>query len=166
MNAAAAEGKKSCSAAVGMTPEQLWMRDPREQCKEELLIYREIAQYVFAGLEKAKKETGARGIITEGAAYLPVIAKEAGIPAHRYISVTPTAEFQLFHYSRREWVPYVLEGCKDKAKAFENWMERDILFAEDVRRQCRETGYVSFVSSGETAVGELISKVAAHFGLE
>lgn len=159
----AADNKKCCAAAEEMTPEEIWMRDPAVQCKEELLIYEEIFDYILADL---KKTDCTNGIITEGAAYLPVLAKRHGIPSDRYISLTPTKDFQIFHYSQREWVPYVLAECSDKEKAFENWMERDALFAKAVQQQCGELGYASLINSGDSSAEELIDRVAAHFGLE
>ena len=43
------------------------------------------------------------GIITEGAAYLPELMKQSGVPGSRYISITPTKEFQVTHYRKRDY---------------------------------------------------------------
>ena len=160
MKLAAQDGKRICAQATAMSPEEIWMREPAVQCEEELLIYEEIFEYVLADLKQIDCE---KGIITEGAAYLPKLAKQLGVPFHRYLSVTPAKEFQLFHYSKREWVPYVLEGCSDPAKAFENWMNRDIQFAQAVQQQCKELGYASMVNDGERTIEEMIEWVAGHF---
>ncbi len=106
-----------------------------------------------------------KGIIAEGAAYLPVLMKYLKVPYNRYLAITPTKNFQIFHYSKREWVPYVLQECSDKEKAFENWMERDVLFAQDVQRQCEDIGYLSLVNNGEIGIDELVEMVEGHFGL-
>jgi len=159
---AAEAGKQHCAAIRQMTPEQIWMRDPLVQCEEELLIYQEIFEYILADLEKMNFENG---VITEGAAYLPMLAKKAGVPAGRYLSITPTKSFQVAHYRLREWVPYVLAECSDKAAAFDNWMERDALFAKAVQQQCHELGYVSLVNGGQQSEENLIAGVAAHFQL-
>ncbi len=45
-------------------------------------------------------------------------------------------------------------------------MNRDILFAEDVRRQCGEEGYVSITNDGSRKVEEMVELVTKHFGLE
>ncbi|MBQ7776935.1 MAG: hypothetical protein IJ379_13545 [Lachnospiraceae bacterium] len=97
---------------------------------------------------------------------MPELMQGQKIPKERYICMTPTKEFQIEHYSRREWVPYVLEGCSDKVQAFENWMMRDILFAEAVRKQCEETGYVSLVTDGQRGIEETVELVSRQFGLE
>ena len=159
----ASDKKEICQKVENMTPEQIWMRDPLVQCEEELLIYEEIIEFI---LEDLKQIDCKNGIITEGAAYLPKLVKHINIPVERYISITPSKEFQIFHYSKREWVPYVLAECSDKEKAFENWMNRDVLFAEAVQQQCKELGYVSLINKGEMTVGELVNKVVTHFGLE
>lgn len=162
MKMGASSKKAICLKADAMNPEQIWMRDPLVQCEEELLIYEEIFEFI---LEDLKHIDCKNGIITEGAAYLPKLVKSLDIPFERYISITPSKEFQIFHYSKREWVPYVLAECSNKEKAFENWMNRDVLFAEAVQQQCKELGYVSLINNGEPKVEELISKVVSHFGL-
>lgn len=159
----AADGKPFCARAVQLTPEQIWMRDPQMQCEEELGIYEEIFEYIMADLAKVVDQQGA---ITEGAAYLPVLAKQNQLPFNRYLSITPTKEFQVFHYSQREWVPCVLAECSNPAKAFENWMERDALFAKAVQTQCAEAGYASLVHHGEIPVEEMTARVASHFALD
>jgi len=96
---------------------------------------------------------------------LPRLAKRRNIPYSRYISVTPAKEFQIFHYSKREWVPYVLAECSDKEKAFANWMDRDALFAKVVQQQCGDLGYASLINEGEMSIEEMIDRVAAHYEL-
>ena len=159
----AADGKLCCAMVEKMTSEQIWMREPGVQCKEELIIYEEISEYIQNDLKNAD---GKKDIITEGAAYLPRLAKRLHVPADRYLSITPTKAFQVFHYSKREWVPFVLSECSNQAKAFENWMERDALFAREVQRQCAEVGYVSVINDGKVPVEEMIKMAAEHFGLK
>ena len=150
-----------CNKQEKMNAEQTWMRDPVLQCREELVFYKEIFNFIIADL----KQINSKGIITEGAAYLPAFMKNLNVPKSRYISITPTKKFQVFHYRKREWVPYVLEGCSDKEKAFCNWMDRDVLFAKEVQRQCCEENYVSLINDGTIGIDELISNVIAHFEL-
>lgn len=149
-----------CMKQDSMNAEETWMRESLLQCSEELTFYEEIFEFVIEDLRLIK----GKGIITEGAAYLPKLMKKLNVPKDRYISITPTAEFQISHYKKREWVPYVLEGCKDKEKAFANWMDRDILFAREVEKQCYEEQYVSIINDGGLELDELVGRVAAHFG--
>ncbi len=145
-----------------MNAEQIWMRDPSLQCREEFEFYEEIFEYVLEDLKRIRTKNG---IITEGAAYVPKLIKQSGISANRYISITPTEEFQILHFRKREFVPYVLEGCSDMEQAFHNWMNRDILFAREVQRQCYEEKYASIINDGNITIDELVDRVAAQFGL-
>lgn len=158
----ALKGYPICKKTVEMNAEQIWMRDPLLQCAEELEFYKEVWEYVLADLKQINCKNG---IITEGTAYVPKLIKQLGIPSGRYISITPTKEFQVFRYRNREFVPYVLEGCKDMEKAFCNWMDRDILFAQEVQKQCREEKYTSIINDGSIKIDELVNRAAMHFGL-
>ena len=158
----ALSGYEICKKQKEMNAEQIWMREPSLQCREELIFYNEIFDFILEHLERIKNK---RGVITEGAAYLPELMKKLNIPYNRYISITPTEEFQVIHYRKREWVPYVLQECSDKEKAFCNWMDRDVLFAKEVQRQCKEQQYMSLVNNGEMDIDELVIKVTQHFGL-
>ena len=55
-----------------MTPEEIWMREPKLQCQEEFLIYEEISEFVFDSLQKID----ANFLITEGAAYTPSVMEK------------------------------------------------------------------------------------------
>lgn len=163
MEQGAAQGKPVCSKVKSMTPEQIWMRDPKEQNKEELQIYNEIYEYI---LEDISMISGQSGIIAEGAAFIPSLIKYNNVDQKHYISITPTPEFQISHYKERAWVPYVLEGCSDKDKAFMNWMNRDILYAKVVREQSITMGYTAIVNDGSFSINELEERVCNQFDLE
>ena len=163
MQAGARKGYPVCRKTAGMSAEQVWMREPLLQCREEFDIYRDIFEFVAADLDRIEWKGG---IITEGTAYLPELMKQFGVPGSRYIVITPTKEFQVIHYRKRAFVPLVLEGCSDKEKAFRNWMDRDVLFAQEVRRQCHKENYVSVINDGNMDLDELANLVAAHFELK
>lgn len=162
LQTAAAQGKPACQRATQMTPDEIWMRDPQLQCEEELRIYEEIFDLILADLAALGSQ---QDIITEGAAYLPMLMQRQRIAVDRYLSITPTKDFQVTHYRQREWVPYVLEGCRDKETAFRNWMERDALFALTVQQQCMDAGYVSIVNDGGVSVEDMVEMVAGALGL-
>ncbi|MCI8441039.1 MAG: hypothetical protein HFG27_00710 [Provencibacterium sp.] len=153
-----------CQKQSEWTAEQIFMRDPVLQCEEELLFYEETFPFVCEDLERI---SSGQDIITEGAAYLPGLMKKRGILKERYLSLTPKPEFQVSHFRKREWVfSHILAGCSDSERAFMNWMQRDILFADKVRQQCERTGYSSWINRGEIPAKELAEKVAIHFGLK
>lgn len=158
----AERGCPICGKQTELTPDQIWMRDPQLQCREELAFYREIFPFALADLRRMEDEAG---ILTEGAAWLPCLMREAGVPGSRYIAITPTRAFQEFHYRRRDFVPLVLRDCTDRERAFRNWMERDALFAEEVRNQCRTLGYTSLLNDGSLPAAALADAVIRHFAL-
>lgn len=45
-------------------------------------------------------------------------------------------------------------------------MNRDILYAKEVQRQCSEIGYCSVVNSGTVSIESLTVLIEEHFGLE
>ena len=157
----AASGLPVCRRIRSLSPEETWMRPPQVQCREELAFYAEIAPLLFRRLESL---TGP--VVAEGAAFLPEVMRAWGVAPQRYVAITPTREFQISRYSQRPWVPHVLRDCSDPAAAFANWMERDALFAEEIRRQCALLGYASLLTDGSVSEEERLAQVAAHFGLK
>lgn len=160
----AGKGHEVCARQSKMSFAQILMQRPERLCKEELRIYREIFGFIKEDLRAIRIQDGEKGIIAEGAAFLPGLMGQENVPQNRYVSITPTKDFQVEHYKKREWVPHFLEECPDKERAFQNWMDRDALFAEDVRRQCRENDYVSLVADGAAGIDTMTGIVRAHFG--
>ena len=159
MERAARMGYPACKRCMEMTPDETWMREPSIQCEEEFLVYGEIAAFVFERL----KETEADLIITEGAAYTPQVMGQYG--ADDYISIVPTPAFQISHYREREWVPYILRDCTDREAAFDNWMQRDILFAEKVKAECENKKIPCLVNDGTRTEEEMFAAVEKLFAL-
>lgn len=157
---AADKGYATCKKSVAMTPDEIWMREPLIQCEEEFRIYDEISEFVFEYLETIDADF----IVTEGAAYTPKVMEKYS--PKEYISIIPTKDFQISHYREREWVTYVLEGCSDKQQAFDNWMERDILFAKQVKAECEENGVSCIVNDGARTKEELFKTVKKLFSLK
>ena len=151
-------GLPVCRRIRRMSADENWLRPPQVQCQEEFDFYAEIAPFVA---EKLASLTGPR-VIAEGAAFLPSLMKDA---AH-YIAVIPSREFQLSRYRQRPWVPHVLQACSDKALAFSNWMERDALFAEEVRRQCTQFHLPHLLTDGSVSPVERLQQVASLFHLD
>lgn len=158
----AQKGYPICKKQMEMRAEEIWMRDPLLQCNEEFQYYREVMEFIIDDLKQIRCENG---IITEGAAYAPKIIGELRIPKSRYLSITPTREFQISHFRKRKFVPCVLDGCSDLEGAFQNWMGRDVLFAQEVRLQCEKEGYCSVVNDGSKTIEVMADLVTAHFGL-
>ena len=99
-------------------------------------------------------------------AFLPLLMQAQGIPSTRYIAIIPSRDFQISRYQQRPWIPHVLRDCTDPEAAFANWMERDVLFAEDIRRQCLQAGSSCLLTDGSISPEERLAQVAAHFRLD
>ena len=131
-------------------------RNPEEMADEEWRFYEEIFPYVKSYLIKHQN----RPLLVEGSGLLPHLVKDLECPASSYLCLTPTADFQKKHYIQREWVPYVLEGTTNPEQAFENWMQRDILFAQMVRKEAMKLGYSSLVTDGSQSENQNAEEVA------
>ena len=153
---ASADSQPICLLRQDRSPEQIWMRSPEEMADEEWRFYEEIFPYVKSYLIKNQD----RPLLVEGAGLLPHLVKELECPASSYLCLTPTADFQKKHYKQREWVPYVLEGTTNPEKAFENWMQRDIFFAQMVRQEAMKLGYSSLVTDGNQSEDQTVEEVA------
>ena len=150
---AAERGSPACKSVLSMSSEEIWMRDPEIQCREEFQIYREIAPDVFRGMDAVDAEL----IVAEGAAFTPEVVKARGV--EKYIAIIPTPEFQITHYRQRKWVSRVLADCSDPDAAFDRWMQRDILFAGQIERECAARGIPCIISDGSLSVDRLYQRV-------
>ena len=156
MSQASVDSRPICLLRQDRNPEQIWMRNPEEMADEEWRFYEEIFPYVKSYLIKNQD----RPLLVEGAGLLPHLIKSLEEPAVSYLCLTPTADFQKKHYKQREWVPYVLEGTSNPEQAFENWMQRDILFAQMVRKEAQKLGYPSLMTDGSQSEKETAEEIA------
>lgn len=156
MSQASVDSRPICLLRQDRNPEQIWMRNPEEMADEEWRFYEEIFPYVKSCLIKDQD----KALLVEGAGLLPHLIKSLEEPAVSYLCLTPTANFQKKHYKQREWVSYVLEGTSNPEQAFENWMQRDILFAQMVRKEAMELGYPSLIADGSQSEKQTVEEVA------
>ena len=161
MSQASVDSRPICLLRQDRNPEQIWMRNPEEMADEEWRFYEEIFPYVKSYLIKDQD----KALLVEGAGLLPHLIKSLEEPAVSYLCLTPTADFQKKHYKQREWVPYVLEGTSNPEQAFENWMQRDILFAQMVRKEAKKLGYPSLMTDGSRSEKETAEEIARIFKL-
>ncbi len=134
-------------------------RPPRWQASREVSFYREQFDFLLEEIPSAPR------VLVEGADLLPELLRRIDVPMERAIWVVPTPDFQLSHYRRREWVAPYLTDCAHPARAFANWMRRDILFAEHVRQRAAELGGTVIVVDGSRSVEEIAGMVGDHFRL-
>lgn len=146
---------------VSLTCDELWLRPVPQQIEEELAIYREEFPLSLADLLRPEEEFG----LAEGAALLPSLLAEQGVPPGQAIWIVPAEAFQREQYARREWRHDVLRDCSDPEQGWENWMSRDAGFARFVTAEARRLGYTAIVVDGSRDVNEIYTEVVRHFGL-
>ena len=141
------QGFPICTKHSRMSIEELLMRPPLLQCRELIRFYEELHGRI---MEMLQELNSTKPILAEGIAFMPALMNKDGINPERYVCLTAPPEFQEEHYKARDWTYLFLEGCRDKETAFQNWMKREELFSQEVRRQASDSGYrVIDVSAGE-----------------
>ena len=143
----------------------LWMRPVAQQVAEEIEIYQEEFPMILRDLLAMPVDMP---ILAEGAALLPELVAPWIDPANprQAVWLTPTAEFQRFHYARRDWPRQVVRDCKDPDQAFGNWMERDVRFAEYVRSEANQRGWSALLVDGVSSIAENTAWVEIQLGLK
>lgn len=157
------EGYEIFKRVTLMSTEDMWMREPAELCREEISIYEIMFSYAINDLTYLPKD---KPIVAEGAGFLPQLMKEIFVNKSHYICIVPTRDFQINTYSKRPWIDQYLANCTDKDAAFNNWMQRDILFAETVLCQAKELDYHTLVVDGATGIDMNFSIVEKAFELD
>jgi len=145
------------------SPEELWMRPVADLLADELAVYREEFPLIVADLLALPVD---RPVIAEGAALLPERVAPLLAAQNRAVWMLPTPEFQWQHYRQRDWVKDVVKDCTDPAQAFRNWMERDVQFARQVRKQADLLGLSVIVVDDRWSSEAVTARVQAHFGLD
>ena len=116
-----------------------FMREPEDLLEFNLNFYREEWTLILEDLE-----TLPTPLLLEGAACMPELVPLEW-PA---VWLVPSPEFQRHHYAQRPWIAGVLGGASNPAKAFDNWMARDELFAQHVIQQCQRLNRLFLVFDG------------------
>lgn len=142
------------------TTDQIWLREPAAMAEEEWSFYEE----VFSYLRQYLVENQDKPMIIEGAGLLPHLIKSLDMD-HSYLCMTPTADFQKEQYAKREWVPYVLQNSSNPQRAFDNWMNRDMLFAQRCRKEAERLSYPHLLTDGSRTIEEMTEQAAQILGL-
>jgi 2-phosphoglycerate kinase len=147
---------------VKSSADEVWLADPKEQNDEEIAMYEEMFPLAVSDLMRIR---GKEPIIAEGAGFMPKLMKASGVKEDNYVCIVPTKAFQYEKYSERNFIKYVLAKCTNPEKGFENWMERDALFARSAVDQAAEAGYQSILIDGRRTQEDILAQVEELFGL-
>jgi 2-phosphoglycerate kinase len=142
--------------------DQRWMQPVESLVQEAIACYREHFTLVLEDILSLPKR---KSLLVEGTALLPAQVANVLFNGSRAIWLVPTADFQRAHYSRREWIQSILAHCSMPEVAFDNWMERDIRFAQRIAAQTRAAHLELFRVDGSRTIEQNAQAVATHFQL-
>lgn len=114
--------------------EVFFTRKITEQLNTYIEYLREDFLYVLSDLAGG----GDGPIVVEGNQLLPALVEPLLKRKERAIWIIPTETFQRSQYSRREWIHGILQATENPERSFENWMRRDALFADTVKRGAKD----------------------------
>lgn len=141
---------------------EIWTRPVERQIREELAFYREEFPLILEDLTAFPPDTP---IVAEGTALLPELVAPLLQGQCQAIWLVPTAAFQREHYVRRPWLDDILRQCADPALAFDNWMRRDIGFADVVEGSARALGLPVIRVDGKEDAEEVLTRVCGALRL-
>ena len=143
--------------------DELWLRPVAEQLRTEIVYQEEQFQLILADLRQLPAR---QKILVEGSALMPTaVFPHLSRPAQA-IWLVPTAAFQRHHYAQRPWIHGVLQDCTQPAQAFENWMQRDIAYANWIRQETAVRQLNCLVVDGRHSIEENCCRVAQALGLQ
>ena len=116
-------------------------------------------------LEDIMEGSRRKSLLVEGTALLPRPVASVLTKRNQTIWIIPSADFQIAHYSEREWAWDIAAQCRDPEAAFHNWMERDIRFAELVESEAAALKLPILRVDGNRTLEENAETVARHFQL-
>lgn len=143
--------------------DELFSRPVDQQVIETIQFYQEEFEFIR---EDVKSLSSSQPILVEGAALLPHLVAPFLGTYNRGIWIIPTPTFQVEQYSKRDWIQSILEKCRNPTQSFENWMDRDIAFAQWIHQEAADQGFKVMVTDGDTAIEENAALVEAHFQLK
>lgn len=149
-------------AFMKMDWNEIWSRPVPIQVKEEFAFYREKSAMILEDLLDYDED---RPLILEGAAFLPELIHQWGVPKKQGVYLIPSKDFQVQHYQQRPWISQILQSCDNPRQAFENWMERDYQFGLEILQQLQVYPYRSIIIDGNLKVDQVCNMVEDYFGL-
>ncbi|MBM7551399.1 hypothetical protein [Thalassobacillus pellis] len=133
-----------------------------EQVEEVMTVYEEQFSLIVEDLLSLPKKSK---ILVEGAALLPDKVAPLLMDPKQAIWFVPAPEFQVNHFSKREWIDRILQKYDDPEKAFSNWMKRDMKFAEQISEQANRLSLKEVKVDGSHSIMQNFATIRSHFSL-
>ena len=135
-----------------MSMDEIWIeRGVKEQFEDALEFYKASFDVIVKDINENYVDNN---LIVEGAAITPEFILQNTINIRNYMCIVPTKEFQQENYAKRSWVNNYLKPCSNPQLAFENWMQRDILFSQNVLEKAKEHKMNFIVVDGSKSITE------------
>ena len=142
--------------------DEIWSQSPEQLYADELAYYRERFPLILDDLQNLDIKTH---LLLEGAAFLPDLICQYVVNPASVVIMVPTPAFQRHHYSQRPWISSILNQCHDPHQAFENWMKRDEMFAQEIARQALFHGYDVITVDGSVDIQAQFDRIRDRFKL-
>ena len=139
-----------------------WMQPIDRLVEDVIACYREQFDLILPDILARTQDAS---LLVEGTALLPRLLGGTLTTRNQAIWVIPTADFQVEHYSLREWAHGIVAQCDNPEVAFQNWMERDIRFARWIEAEVNTMGLRLLKIDGSRTLAESAIEVASHFQL-
>src|SRR5260370_20614303 len=97
---------------------QRWMQPVESLVQDVIACYREHFTLVLEDIFSLPKR---KSLLVEGTALLPAQVASVVSPPSHAIWLIPTADFQMAHYSKRDWVRDVLAQGREHEVTFHTW---------------------------------------------
>ena len=139
-------------ALAQMTWNQVWNRPPQQLLQSEEAVYREEFPLILDDLLAHDRSLP---LIVEGTALMPDLVAPLLADRSQAIWIVPTPSFQRKHHRQRgAWVDQILNQCDNPDQAFENWMDRDTAFADNVTQRTRALNLELLTVNGTRSIEE------------
>jgi hypothetical protein len=156
----ARRGLSASSAVMRTNHEYVFMRSDAENLQLPFDLYGEEFELIVEDIRSLP-----RPLLVEGCALLPDRLRSLGVPAARAFYLVPDEAFFRAEYKKRTWAQDRLAETSDPARAFENWMNRDVAFAQVIAGRARAAGYPCVQVDGTKTLARTADDIARHFGL-
>ena len=147
-----------------MTWDEIWLQPVAALLERSVQAYREEFAFVEADIANLVA-ANERPLLAEGAALMPDLVAPCLSSPHRGIWIVPSESFQRTQYACRPWIQDILRLCSEPERAFKNWMDRDVAFANRVTKGAIDLGLKTMVIDGSRTIDECADRVARHFQL-
>ncbi len=139
---------------------QRWTQEINKLVRDVIKCYQEHFSLIIEDVLAFPK---VKPLLVEGTALLPQEVSYVLSKRNDAIWLISTPDFQREKYSQREWIYEILKQCDNKETAFQNWMERDAVFANFVMNEAKRLNLEWLLVDESKTIEENAMIVAKHF---